>query len=92
MADKIDTSHEIGALSCGVTADEVDAGADMTLKAVLACTPATDLHGKILSIEDGDGALIGRIELTGSDGETHETGETVVKAPMTPGAHTWIAV
>ena len=43
-------------------------------------------------IEDHDGGLVETIELTGFDGESNETGEVVVKAPVRPGTHVWRAV
>ena len=80
--------------SCSVEASpsEVDAGADMTLKGKVACSPARDLRGETLLIMDQDGALAKSVELTEFDGETNETSEFVVKAPVRPGAYTWLAV
>ena len=45
--------------ACSVEASpsEVDAGADMTLKGKVACSPAGDLRGQTLLIMDQDGAL-----------------------------------
>ena len=82
------------AVACSVEASpsEVDAGADMTLKGKVTCSLAGDLRGKTLLIMDQDGALAESIELTEFDGETNETGEFVVKAPLRPGAYTWLAV
>ena len=71
---------------------EVDAGADLTLKGKVSCSPAADLRGTTLLIMDQDGALAESIELSEFDGETNETGEFVVKAPLRPGAYTWLAV
>ena len=36
--------------------------------------------------------MVETIELTGFDGESHQTGEVVVKAPVKPGTHVWRAV
>ena len=92
MAAENDVPREISACSVEVSPGEVDAGADMTLKGKVSCSPAGDLRGTTLLIKDHDGALAESIELTEFDGETNETSEFVVKAPVTPGAHTWLAV
>ena len=70
----------------------VDAGAEMTLKAKASCSPAADLSGQALQIMDQDGALVESAELTEFDGESNETSEFAVKAPVEPGAYTWLAV
>ncbi len=70
----------------------VDAGAEMTLHAELSCTPACDLRGHNLLIKDETGADRSTIELTDFDGETNETREFVVNAPVRPGRYTWLAV
>ena len=41
---------------------------------------------------DQDGALVESAELTEFDGESNETSEFAVKAPVKPGAYTWLAV
>ena len=41
---------------------------------------------------DQDGALVESAELTEFDGESNETSEFAVKAPVEPGAYTWLAV
>ena len=67
----------------------------MTLKGQVSLSPADDLQGQSLLIEDHDGGLVETIELTGFDGESGEskdTGEVVVKAPVRPGTHVWRAV
>ena len=96
MAEDDDMTGKISACSsaCSVEAapSEVEAGADMTLKGKVSCSPATDLRGHTLLIMDQDGALAESIELSEFDGETNETSEFVVKAPLRPGAYTWLAV
>ena len=92
MATENDFTRKISACSVEVSPSEVDAGVDMTLKGKVSCSPAGDLRGTTLLIEDKDGALAERIELTEFDGETNETSEFVVKAPVRPGAYTWLAV
>ncbi len=92
MTPEDDMTHTISALSCEVSPCEVDAGADMTLKCRVSCSPARDLRGEALLIKDPDGTLTERLELTEYDGETNETRECVTQAPLTPGIHTWLAV
>ena len=92
MTPKDDMTRKISALSCEVSPSEVDAGADITLKGAVSGSPARDLRGRTLLIKDQDGTLAESIELTAFDGETNETREFVVKAPLMPGSYTWLAV
>ena len=85
-------SGEGPTFSVEVSPGEVDAGAEMTLKVKASCSPAADLSGQALQIMDQDGALVERAELTEFDGESNETSEFAVKAPVEPGAYTWLAV
>jgi len=85
-------TRRISACSVEVSPREVDAGADMTLNGKVSCSPAADLRGSKLLIKDQDGAVAASIELTEFDGETNETREFVMKAPLRPGAYTWLAV
>ncbi len=87
-----DMTRTIDESQVEVSPSEVDAGADMTLKGKVSCSPTGDLRGKTLLIKDQDGALAGSMELTEFDGEVSETMPFVVKAPPTPGAYTWLAV
>ena len=64
----------------------------MTLKAKASCSPAADLRGQALQIMDQDGALVESTEFTELDDESSETSEFAVKAPVEPGAYTWLAV
>ena len=85
-------SSEGPTFSVEVSPGGVDAGAEMTLKAKASCSPAADLSGQALQIMDQDGALVESAELTEFDGESNETSEFAVKAPVEPGAYTWLAV
>ena len=75
-----------------VSPREVDAGGDLTLKGQVSFSPADDLRGQSVLIEDQAGGLVQTIELTGFDGESNDMGEVVVKAPVRPGTHVWRAV
>ena len=92
MAAENDMTRTIGECRVEVSPLEVDAGADMTLKGKVSCSPPGDLRGKTLLIKDQDGASVKSIELTEFDGEVNETMAFVVKAPLRPGAYTWLAV
>jgi hypothetical protein len=79
-----------------VSPEVVDAGAEMRLHATVSCgvisAAACDLRGHNLLIKDETGAEMSTIELTDFDGEINETGEFIVKAPISPGRYTWRAV
>ena len=83
---------KISMLSCDMSPGEVDAGADMTLKGKVACSPPADLRGKTFLIKDQNGALVESMELSEFDGETNLTSEFVLNAPLRPGVYTWLAV
>ena len=70
----------------------VDAGAEMTLRGNVSCSPPCDLRGHSLLVKDHASAEAARIELTEFDGETNRTNEFVLKAPVTVGEHTWSAL
>lgn len=89
------TSREMrGQTKCTVNVSPgvVDAGADMTLQARVSCSPACDLRGHTLLLKDQAGADAGSLEFSEFDGETNETAEFVVKAPLQVGEHNWMAV
>ena len=92
MAGDDDMTRMTSACSVEASPSEVDAGADMTLKGKVACSPAGDLRGQTLLIMDQDGALAESVALSEFDGETNETSAFVIKAPVRPGAYTWLAV
>jgi hypothetical protein len=83
-----------GQMTCAVdvSPDVVDAGAEMTLRGKVSCSPACDLRGHTLLVKDQAGADVGRVELSEFDGTTSATREFVAKAPGKPGGYTWLAV
>ena len=91
MAAADDVTREI-ACSVEVTPAEVDAGSELALTGRVSCSPATDLRGRTLLIQDDTGATVQRIELTEFDGEANATDACVVEAPVSPGTHTWCCV
>jgi hypothetical protein len=83
-----------GEMTCAfdVSPDVVDAGAEMTLHGTVSCSPSCDLRGHTLLIKDQNGAEAGTLEITEFDGETNETAELVLRAPVTAGEYTWSAL
>lgn len=55
--------------------DQVDADADMALKARLSCPDGCDLRGSMVRIVGQDAAVVKEIELIGFDGTVNETDE-----------------
>lgn len=92
MATQADERRGHSTCAVEVSPDVVDAGADITLKGKVSCSPACDLRGHRLLITDQAGADAGSVEITTFDGATNETSELVVKAPIEPGGYTWTAV
>jgi len=92
MASQSDKMRGHTTCAFDVSPDVVDAGAEMTLQGKVSCSPACDLRGHTLLVKDHAGAAAGTLELTEFDGETNQTGEFVVKAPVQPGGYTWLAV
>ncbi|MBI3049701.1 MAG: hypothetical protein HYY76_15460 [Acidobacteria bacterium] len=54
--------------------------------------PACDLRGHTLFIKDHTGAGAGSVGLTEFDGQTNQTSDLVMKAPVEAGEYTWVAV
>lgn len=71
---------------------EIDAGADILLKARVLCTSSCNLQGGKIRIIDPQGDAVTEVELPMSDGTSNETDEFTVKAPIMPGKYTWTAV
>ena len=92
MASQSDERRGRTTCAIDVSPEVVDAGAEMTLQGKVSCAPACDLRGHTLLVKDQAGADAGSIELTEFDGETNETGELVMKAPVNAGEYTWLAV
>jgi hypothetical protein len=71
--------------------ENVDSGAEMTLRAQTACTPGCDLRGHNLLVKDQAGIEMGRLVLTEFDNERNESAALVVKAPLAIGDYVWSA-
>lgn len=92
MEAELDTTSEVNTLVVEVFPREVDALADITLRASVTCDPERDLRGRVLLIEDGGGAPAGQVAFTEFDGETSRTDPLVLTAPLEVGEHVWTAV
>jgi hypothetical protein len=92
MRSDQETTHAISSVIVEVSPGEVDAAAELTLKARVSCSPPMDLQGQVLLIKDHDGAVIGSAELIRFDGGVNETGEIVLKAPAKVGTYGWSVV
>jgi hypothetical protein len=92
MASQSDEMRGHATCAVDVSPDMVDAGAELTLKSKVSCSPAHDLRGHILLVKDQASADVGSVELTEYDGEANQTSDFVVKAPIEVGEHTWSVV
>ena len=75
-----------------VSASEVDAGAELTVRAFVSCPHGCDLRGQRVSIRNPDGAELASAELTAFDGEAHVMSALVLRAPLEAGEHIYRAV
>jgi hypothetical protein len=92
MASQSDRMRGHTTCAVDIFPDVVDAGAELTLQAKVLCSPACDLRGHTLLVNDQAGGEASRVEFTEFDGVTNATREFVVKAPVKPGEYTWLAV
>src|SRR5262245_49794928 len=92
MASQSDNMRGHTTCAVDVSPTVVDAGADVMLQGSISCSPACDLRGHTLLVKDQTGADVSRVEISEFDGVKNATGEFVVKAPIQPGAYTWLAV
>jgi hypothetical protein len=85
-------THGERACAVEVSPSEVDAGAELTLRAFVSCPNGCDLTGQRVSIRNLDGAELASGELTAFDGEAHVTSALVLRAPLEAGEHIYQAV
>ena len=75
-----------------VSPSEVDAGAELTLRARVSCPHGCDLKGQSVSIRNEDDTELASAELTELDGEACVTAASVLQAPLEVGEHIYGAV
>ena len=97
MTEVDDTAlHEVNSSTNGcmleASPSQVDSGAELTLKGKVVCPSVEDLRGQDIQVIDQKGSLVERSAIIDFDGETNETSEFVVKAPVVPGTYTWVMV
>ncbi len=85
-------THTMSSLTVEVSPEEVDAAAELTLKARVSCSPVLDLRGQALLIKDHSGVMIGSATLVEFNGDINETDGIVLKAPAKLGTHSWSVV
>src|SRR5260370_19134726 len=85
-------THAQRACAVEVSAAEVDAGAELTVRAIVSCPHGCDLRGQSVSIRNHDGAELARAELAESDSEAHVMSAFVLRAPLEVGEHIYQAV
>ena len=82
------TRGQVG-IALEVSPDVVDAGAELTLHARVACSPSGDLIGHRLKLKDQAGADAGILALTDIDDDENAVGSVALKAPVKTGEHIW---
>jgi hypothetical protein len=92
MAAKAGSTH--GRRTCAVefSPREVDAGAELTVRALVSSPHGCDLRGQRVSIRNQDDTEIASAELTEIDGDAYATGAFVLRAPLKAGEHVYRAV
>jgi hypothetical protein len=92
MTAKAVGTHAQRTCAVEVSASEVDAGAELTVRAIVSCPHGCDLRGQSVSIRNQDGAELASAELMEFDGEAHVMDALVLRAPLEVGEHIYRAV
>jgi hypothetical protein len=88
-----DTQARTGSvLIAEVFPGNVDAGAELTVRAMVSGAPQVDLRGQPLVIEDHNGNVLGRTEFTEFDNDISRVAPVTAKAPEQTGEYTWRAI
>ncbi|KUO62677.1 MAG: hypothetical protein APF84_06930 [Gracilibacter sp. BRH_c7a] len=72
--------------------NEIDAGANISLKASVICTAGCSLQGGKVRIIDSQGDVVAEAGLSLSDGTSNQTEEFNVQVPIIPGQYTWTVI
>ncbi len=75
-----------------VSRSEVDAGAELTVRALVSCPRGCDLTGQSVSIRNQDDAELASAELTEFNAEAYVMSALVLRAPLEVGEHIYRAV
>ena len=92
MTAKAVRAHGQRTCAVEVSASEVDAGTELTLRAFVSCPHGCDLTGQRVAIRNPDGAELASAELTAFDGAARVMGALVLRAPLEAGEHIYRAV
>jgi len=92
MAAKAVRTHGQRTCAVEVSRSEVDAGAELTIRALVSCPHGCDLTGQSISIRNQDGAELASAELTELDAEAYVMSALVLRAPLEVGEHAYRAV
>jgi hypothetical protein len=92
MAAQAGSTHGRCTCTVEVSPCEVDAGAELTVRASVSCSHGCDLRGQTVSIRNQDDTELARAELTELDGDAYVTGAFVLRAPLEAGQHIYRAV
>jgi len=91
MASQAEETRGHVNIAVKLSPENVDSGAQLTLRAQTACTPGCDLRGHNLLVKDQAGIEMGRLVLTEFDNERNESVALVLKAPLAIGDYVWSA-
>jgi hypothetical protein len=91
MAAKPVRTHDQRTCAVEVFPSEVDAGAELTVRALVSCPDGCDLTGQSVSIRNQDDTKLASAELTEFDGEAYVTSAFVLRAPLKVGEHIYRA-
>src|SRR6266436_2615796 len=92
MAAKAVRAHGQRTCAVEVSPSEVDAGAELTVRALVSCPHGCDLRGQSVSIRNQDDTELASAELTELDGKAYVTSAFVLRAPLKAGEHIYRAV
>jgi hypothetical protein len=92
MARKAVRTHAWRTCRIEVSPSEVDAGAELTVRALVSCPDGCDLWGQGVSIRNQDDAELATAELTEFDGETYATSALRLRTPLKAGQHVYRTV
>src|SRR5262245_1695187 len=87
MAAKAVRTHDQRTCAVEVSPNEVDAGAELTVRAFASCPHGCDLTGQSVSIRNQDGIELARAELKEFDTEVYVVSPLVLRAPLEVGEH-----
>jgi len=92
MAAKAVRTHGRRTCAVEVSPSEVDAGAELTVRALVSCTYGCDLRGQTVSIRNQDGTELASAELTELGADAYVASALVLRAPLNVDEHIYRAV